>query len=146
MRISAKGQYALQMMLDLAINNTGEYITIKSIAKRQNLSEKYLEQIITVLSRANFVRSTRGAKGGYRLAKDPSQYTVGMILRAIEGSLAPVEGIDDGTADGFNSPEEQSLYDLWVQINDAINSVVDRVTLDDLLKKYRENVGYNYMI
>ena len=79
MKISTKGRYALRLMLDLALNNTGECITIKSIAGRQGISEKYLEQIITVLSRVGFVKSTRGAQGGYRLAKAPKDYTVGMI-------------------------------------------------------------------
>ncbi len=144
MRISTKGQYALQMMLDLAINDTGEYITIKSIAKRQNLSEKYLEQIINMLSRAKFVKSIRGAKGGYRLTNPPDFYTVGMILRAIEGSLAPLSCIEE--EEDCNHVEKCLLCDLWNQINDAVNSVIDRITLADLLQKYKTQVEYDYMI
>ncbi|MDO4166928.1 MAG: Rrf2 family transcriptional regulator [Eubacteriales bacterium] len=145
MKISTKGQYALQMMLDLAINDTGEYITIKSIAKRQNLSEKYLEQIINILSKAQYVSSVRGAKGGYRLTKRPEEYTVGMILRTIEGSLAPIACIEENSAD-CRQVEGCLLCDLWKQINDAVNSVVDNITLDDLVKKYQSNVGYEYII
>lgn len=145
MKISTKGQYALQMMLDLAINDTGEYITIKSIAKRQNLSEKYLEQIINILSKAQYVSSVRGAKGGYRLTKRPEEYTVGMILRTIEGSLAPIACIEENSAD-CGQVEGCLLCDLWKQINDAVNSVVDNITLDDLVKKYQSNVGYEYII
>ena len=87
MKISTKGRYALRMMLDLAINDTGNYIKIKEIAQRQAISDKYLEQIITMLSRAGYVKSVRGASGGYRLSKKPEEYTVGMILRLTEGSL-----------------------------------------------------------
>lgn len=145
MRISTKGQYALQMMLDLAINDTGEYITIKSIAQRQSLSEKYLEQIINMLSRAGFVKSVRGAKGGYRLCGKTEDITVGNILRTIEGSLAPVDTLDSG--EGADTLEEECLVmAVWSKMNDAINNVVDHVTLDDLVKLYQSNVGYDYVI
>lgn len=145
MRISTKGQYALQMMLDLAINDTGEYITIKSIAQRQSLSEKYLEQIINMLSRAGFVKSIRGAKGGYRLCGQTKDITVGNILRTIEGSLAPVDRLDSGEA-ADTLEEECLLTAVWSKMNDAINNVVDHVTLDDLVKLYQGNVGYDYVI
>lgn len=131
MKISTKGQYALQMMLDLAVNDTGEYITIKSIAGRQNLSEKYLEQIINMLSRANYVRSVRGARGGYRLTHSPGYYTVGMILRTIEGSLAPLSCIEDSR--DCSKGEECMLCGLWRKINDSINDVIDHITLEDLI-------------
>lgn len=144
MKISTKGQYALLMMLDLAINDTGEYITIKSIAKRQNLSEKYLEQIINMLSRAKFVKSVRGAKGGYRLSNPPEYYTVGMILRAIEGSLAPLSCIED--AGDCTKVEECVLCGLWKKINDSINNVIDHITLDDLVNEFQSSAGYDYMI
>lgn len=144
MKISTKGQYALQMMLDLAINDTGEYITIKSIAKRQNLSEKYLEQIINMLSRANFVKSVRGAKGGYKLTNPPETYTVGMILRTIEGSLAPLTCIEDKK--DCSQVEECVLCGLWKKINDSINSVIDNITLEDLVRDYQNNIGYDYII
>lgn len=144
MRISTKGQYALQMMLDLAINDNGEYITIKSIAKRQNLSEKYLEQIINMLSRAKFVKSTRGAKGGYKLTNSPEFYTVGMILRTIEGSLAPLSCIEE--EEECNQVERCLLCELWSEINDAINRVVDNTTLADLVHRYQDNIGYDYII
>ena len=87
MKISTKGRYALRLMLDLAIHNTGEPVRIKDIAARQEISDKYLEQIISSLNRAGYVKSIRGPQGGYRLTKAPEQYTVGMILRLTEGSL-----------------------------------------------------------
>ena len=79
MKISTKGRYAVRVMLDLAEHNNGESVKVKQIAERQGLSEKYLEQIIAILNKAGYVRSSRGAQGGYRIAKDPDEYTVGMI-------------------------------------------------------------------
>ncbi len=90
MKISTKGRYALRLMVDLAQYNNGENVTLKEVARRQNISLKYLEQIITVLTKSGYVISTRGSGGGYRLAYSPEHYTVGMILRLTEGSLAPV--------------------------------------------------------
>lgn len=145
MRVSTKGRYALRLMLDLALNNTGECITIKSIAARQEISEKYLEQIITVLSRAGFVKSTRGAQGGYRLAREPKEYTVGMILRCIEGSLAPVACLDDAQNECTRADTCATLT-LWMELNDAINSVVDRMTLADLVERQKELNSNNYII
>ena len=95
MKISTKGRYALRLMIDLAERSDGTPVSLKDVAKRQNISDKYLEQIISVLNRAGFVRSIRGAQGGYLLKKDPKEYTVGMILRLTEGSLAPVACIED---------------------------------------------------
>ena len=95
MKISTKGRYAVRVMLDLAVHNTGEYIKVKQIAERQEISEKYLEQIISVLNKAGFVKSTRGAQGGYRIAGNPENYTVGMVLRLTEGKLCPVSCLED---------------------------------------------------
>ena len=94
MKISTKGRYALRLMMDLAENNTGSPISLKDVAKRQDISDKYLEQIISILNKAGYVRSVRGAQGGYMLKMEPQNYTVGMILRQTEGSLAPVACID----------------------------------------------------
>lgn len=95
MKISTKGRYALRLMMDLAENNTGSPISLKDVAKRQDISDKYLEQIISILNKAGYVRSVRGAQGGYMLKMEPQNYTVGMILRQTEGSLAPVACIED---------------------------------------------------
>lgn len=137
MRISTKGRYALRLMLDLAMNNTGEYITIKSIASRQNISEKYLEQIISMLNRAGYVKSIRGSQGGYKLTKDPSEYTVGMILKLTEGSLYPVDCLDEETNECQRSGQCATRV-LWEKLYNAILGVVDHVTLKDLLEKQIE--------
>lgn len=140
MKISTKGRYALRLMLDLATYNTGEPVSIRDIAKRQQISEKYLEQIIAVLNKAGFVRSVRGAQGGYVLKKDPKEYTVGMILRQTEGDLSPVSCIgDEGT------PCERKgtcvTVRIYEKINDAVNGVVDHITLSDLLEWQSEKTG-----
>ena len=95
MQISTKGRYALRLMLDLAVHNTGELVKIKDISARENISEKYLEQIISSLKKAGYVKSLRGAQGGYMLAREPETYTVGTILRLTEGSMKPVACLED---------------------------------------------------
>ena len=144
MKISTKGRYALRLMIDLAMNGGGDPISLKDVAKRQGISDKYLEQIISVLNKAGYVRSIRGAQGGYLLKKEPAEYTVGMILRTIEGSMAPLTCVE--TEQSCNRVEECLLCGVWKQINNAINGVIDHITLEDLKKQYEENVGYDYMI
>ncbi len=131
MRISTKGRYAMRLMLDLATNQTGEPIRLKDVARRQDISEKYLEQIISVLNKAGYVRSIRGPQGGYMLQRTPKEYTVGMILRLTEGSLTPV---DCAGAAACDREENCATRILWKKLDDAINSVVDTVTLEDLLE------------
>ena len=133
MRISTKGRYAIKLMLDLATNDNGEPIRLKDVARRQEISEKYLEQIISVLNKAGFVRSIRGPQGGYVLSKRPEEYTVGMILRLTEGSLAPVECAEKESGACEREDDCVTLI-LWKKLNDAINGVVDHVTLADLLE------------
>ena len=144
MKISTKGRYALRLMLDLAINNTGEYIPIKRIAERQEISEKYLEQIITQISRAGYVRSVRGSQGGYQLANPPEDYTVGMIWRLMEGEVSPVSCLDEpGSCD---LADRCVTVDIWRQIKDAVENVVDNITLADLVKSYNEKGTCEYFI
>lgn len=145
MKISTKGRYAVRVMLDLAAHNTGEYIKVKSIAERQQLSEKYLEQIISILSKAGYVKSIRGAQGGYRLAKAPGDYTVGMILRLTEGSLAPVSCLD-GDANECERCDTCDTLAVWKELQTAINNVVDNVTVQDLLDRQQQRIESNYVI
>ncbi len=133
MKISTKGRYALRMMLDLAINYTGNYIKIKEIAQRQGISDKYLEQIITMLSRAGYVKSVRGASGGYKLSKKPEEYTVGMILRLTEGSLVPVACLEDDVNECPRSYDCATI-EVYKRLNEAIESVIDSMTLGDLME------------
>ena len=140
MRISTKGRYALAVMLDLSIYDTGENISIKTIAKRLNLSGNYLEQVVGMLTKAGFVKSVRGSSGGYRLAKPPKDYTVGAILRLTEGSLAPVACVEDGEPD--SEADSGVIMTVWQELNDAINSVVDCITLEDLVGRNQMMADY----
>lgn len=144
MKISTKGRYALRLMLDLALNNTGEPVRIKDIAARQEISDKYLEQIISVLNKAGYVKSIRGPQGGYLLTREPEKYTVGMILRLTEGSLAPVPCLDDEV----NTCERQdscATLRLWHMLDAAVSDVVDKVTLADLVE-WQAQILDNYII
>ncbi len=144
MKISTKGRYALRTMIDLAMNDTGENISIKAIAARQGISTKYLEQIISTLNKAGYVKSERGANGGYRLTKKPEEYTVGMILRLTEGSLA----ITTCTQDEQNLCERYgycTTVKVWEKINKAISDVVDNITIADLAAD-EQNSTNNFVI
>lgn len=134
MKISTKGRYAVRVMLDLALNNTGECIKVKDIAARQELSEKYLEQIIGILNKAGYLISVRGAQGGYRLAKKPEEYTVGMILRLTEGSMAPVSCLEEG-APVCERCDTCETLEVWKELYAAVNQVIDNVTIADLVAK-----------
>lgn len=141
MKISTKGRYALRLMLDLAMNGEeGNVIRIKDIAERQQISDKYLEQIISVLNKAGYVRSVRGPQGGYALKKKPEEYTVGMILRLTEGSLAPVPCVEDEEL--FCEREKQcATVEVWKRLNDAVNNVLDNMTLADLVEIQKEKMN-----
>ncbi len=144
MRISTKGRYALRAMADLALHSTGGCIRTKDIAKRQNISEKYLEQIVTILSKSGLIRSTRGAQGGYRLARKPSDYTIGEILRVAEGDLNPVPEEEDEENTVIAQCEKDLVYK---RLYDSINMVVDGITLEDVTKEYHERIeALNYVI
>ena len=140
MKISTKGRYALRLMLDLAVYNTGEPISLKDIAKRQEISEKYLEQIISVLSKGGMVQSVRGAQGGYFLRREPKDYTVGEFLRLTEGDLAPVDCVG---ASGVSCDHKGDCItvEVYERINQAVNDVVDHISLQDLVDRYNENAA-----
>lgn len=137
MKISTKGRYALRLMLDLAMNEDGNVVRIKDIAARQGISDKYLEQIISILNKAGYVRSMRGPQGGYCLKKSPQEYTVGMILRLTEGSLAPVPCVEE---DALECEREEccATVEVWKKLNLAVNDVVENITLADLVEIQKE--------
>ncbi|MEG0873968.1 MAG: Rrf2 family transcriptional regulator [Clostridiales bacterium] len=133
MMISTKGRYALRLMADLALNDVGESISLKDISLRQDISVKYLEQIAGNLSKAGYIKSSRGAKGGYRLTKEPQKYSVGDILRATEGNLSPVACLND--EENICPRADQCLtIDFWQGLYGAINTYIDGVTLADVIK------------
>lgn len=132
MKISTKGRYALRVMIDLAINSNGNYITIKDIAKRQEITNKYLEQIVALLNKAGFLESARGNAGGYKLAKAPKEYVIGDILRATEGDLTPIYCL---TKDGKCSRKQDCrTYSFWNGLDNVITEYINNKTLEDLIK------------
>ena len=131
MKFFTKSRYALRMMIELARHPQTQCIPLKYIAEKQNISLKYLEQIIVPLSRAGLVRSERGSQGGYRLALEPSRCTAGQVLRAIEGSLAPVECLDPaGKTCEFR--EQCPSVEFWRGMGECLEGYADSVTLQDL--------------
>lgn len=137
MKISTKGRYAIRLMLDIASDKSGRPVSLKDIADRQQISEKYLEQIISVLNKAGYVRSIRGPQGGYMLAKEPKDYTVGMLLRTTEGDLAPVSCVGNGAVE-CDRADGCVTVRIWQKINDAVDNVVDNITLADLVEWQNE--------
>lgn len=122
-------------MVDLALMGNGQPVSLRDVAQRQQLSDKYLEQIVTPLSRAGLVRSVRGAGGGYLLTRGPAEYTVGDILRPLEGDLAPVECATD--AEFCDRADQCVTLELWQEIHRAVAQVVDGTTLADLVERQR---------
>ena len=143
MLISTKGRYALRVMIDLAEHQSEDFIPLKVIAERQEISEKYLESIIKLLVKAKLLNGLRGKGGGYQLTRAPEQYTVGSILRLTEESLAPVACLEDGAA---SCPRMASCLTRpqWQGLNTVINDYLDNVTLADLVQS--DTAGNDYII
>lgn len=143
--ISTKGRYALRVMIDLAMNADSGYVSLKDISARQDISVKYLEQIISLMNRAGFLQSLRGNNGGYKLMKKPSEYTAGDILRAAEGSLAPIACLKNEV----NSCERRSscaTISFWQNYYKTVNDYIDSVTLQDLVDDAKTLVTDDYCI
>lgn len=143
MLISTKGRYALRVMIDLAEHQTDDFISLRGIAQRQEISEKYLESIIRMLVKARVLESLRGKGGGYKLKKAPEQYTVGSILRLTEESLAPVSCLEAG-ADACPKAGKCQTLPLWQGLDKVINAYLEGVTIADLMEQ--GDVGDNYVI
>lgn len=145
MKISTKGRYALRMLLDLAEHQNDGFIALKDVAERQNISKKYLEQIVPIFNKTNILKTTRGFQGGYRLARRPDQYTVGEILRLTEGNLAPVACLEHEPIECERSGECATLP-VWQGLYRVINEYVDSITLQDILDQQKERYANDYMI
>ena len=132
MKISTKGRYALRIMVDIAKNSKDDYVSIKSISERQNISNKYIEQIVSKLVKSNLLITSRGHTGGYKLSRKPSDYKVGEILRVAVGDLNVIECVH-----GFDCPRKIgcSTYSFWKGLDTVINEYADSYTLEELLKK-----------
>lgn len=145
MKISTKGRYALRMLIDLAEHRENGYIALKDIAKRQDISKKYLEQIVPILNRSDLLRTNRGNQGGYMLVKAPSQYTVGEILRLTEGNFAPVACVGKNPEECARSAECPTLP-VWQGLYKVISEYLDGITLQDIIDQQSARNIDNYMI
>jgi Rrf2 family transcriptional regulator, cysteine metabolism repressor len=137
MKISTKGRYGLTIMIELAKNHGKGPMSLKSIAGKHDLSEHYLEQLISPLRNAGLVKSIRGAYGGYVLGDEPTNITAGDIILVLEGPISPVEVLED---------EEPAKRELWIRIRDAVKEVLDSTTLDDLASHSDGNEAYMFYI
>lgn len=144
MKISTKGRYALRLMVDLAEHKDNGFIALKDVAKRQNISKKYLEQIVPVLNGAGLLATNRGNRGGYKLAKEPKEYTVGDILRITEGSIAPVSCLDSEINLCERKNFCQTLY-VWEGLYKVVNEYLDGITVQDIVDKIG-NTTADYII
>ncbi|HEY8348300.1 MAG TPA: Rrf2 family transcriptional regulator [Clostridiales bacterium] len=140
MKLSTKGRYGLKAMLDLAVHSADGQVSLNSIAERQGLSENYLEQLFASLKKARLVKSVRGPQGGYMLADSPENISVGDILRALEGSLAPADCVsEDLGATRCGNSDKCVTRNVWERIRDGINNVIDNITLKELIDDYNRN-------
>lgn len=145
MKISTKGRYAIRLMLDLAEHNNEGFIALKDIAERQEISKKYLEQIVPLLNKADMLKTNRGYQGGYMLSRKPSQYTAGEILRVTEGTLVPVGCAVQDASECPRLSECPTLF-LWQGLYKVISEYLDNITLQDILEKSSESYSNNYII
>lgn len=146
MRISTKGRYALRMLVDLAEYQNDGFIALKDIAKRQDISKKYLEQIVPVLNKSHILQTNRGFQGGYRLAVSPSKVTVGDVLRLTEGSLSPLACIDDDNYIECKRRDDCATLFVWQGLKNTIDEYLDGITLQDILDHKRESYSNDYVI
>ena len=134
MKVSSRGRYALRIMIDLALNDNGEFISLKDIAERNGISMKYSEQIVSLLNKAGLLQTARGNNGGYKLNRKPERYVVGDILRASEGDLAPIGCLEED-AEACDKKDKCQTLEFWEGLDKAINDYVDSKTLADIIKK-----------
>ena len=138
MKLSTRGRYAARAMLDLALNYRQEPVVLSAIARRQQISEQYLEQLVSPLKVAGLVRSVRGANGGFILAKSPSLIKIGHIVRAVEGSTALVECVDNPQA--CSRADDCLTRKVWVKATEAVDNVFDSITLQDMIDRKAEDM------
>ena len=141
MKISTKGRYALCVMVDLAEHRQEGCIALKDIAVRQNISKKYLEQIVALLNKPDILRTVRGAQGGYVLARSPENYTVAEILKIAEGSLAPIPNLDDPSEAA--AAVDAQLLPIWQGLYNVVNDYLEGITLQDILDRRMESYDYS---
>lgn len=145
MKISTKGRYALRMLIDLAEHQGEGYISLKEISERQGISKKYLEQIIPIFNKNNVLRTNRGSQGGYRLARNPKDYTIREILTLAEGSIEPVDCLDRNPV-GCERSAGCPTLPMWQGLSKVINEYLEGITLQDIVDQHTARFGNDYVI
>ena len=145
MKISTKGRYALRMLIDLALHHEEGFVSLKDIAERQDISKKYLEQIVPMLNKDGILRTNRGNRGGYQLAKSPADISVGDILRSTEGNLAPVSCLEFVPNECPRKEECATLY-IWEGLYKVVNDYLNTITLKDIIVRSINLFGGDYCI
>ncbi len=145
MKISTRGRYAIRTMVDLAQHSGEGLVTLKDVAARQELSQKYLEQIVTQLSKGGLVKGIRGPQGGYRLAREPKDYNIGEILELVEGSLAPVECLESDV-NACDRCASCATLDMWSGLYKVVTDYLGNITLQDVVDRANAAVGNDYVI
>ena len=145
MKISTKSRYGLRMLIDLAEHQNQGFVSLTEISERQNISKKYLEQIIPLFNKADVLRTSRGSQGGYMLSRPADKYTVGEILRITEGSLSPVDCVDRVPIECDRSADCATLP-IWQGLSKVINEYLDGITLQDIVDQQHERDMYDYVI
>ncbi|WP_303863874.1 Rrf2 family transcriptional regulator [Alkalibaculum bacchi] len=140
MRLSSRGRYGVAAMYELSTYGDDQSVSLKEIAKNQGLSLSYLEQLFSTLKKERLIISQRGAKGGYKLAKPPQKISVGDIIRAVEGPIEFSECVGGAENYECNKSSMCVTKDVWQEVNDSVNSVIDNITLQDLLDKNQKKV------
>lgn len=138
LRLSTRGHYGLKAMFDLAQNYGPAPVSLKSVAERQNLSDHYLEQLIAMLKKTGLVRSVRGAQGGYVLAREPSEITVGDVIRALEGPIAPVYCVSEEDPGSCDEADYCITRTVWARVRDGLAAIIDSISLADMCREAEE--------
>ena len=146
MRISTKGRYALRMLVDLAEHRDNGFTALKDIAKRQNVSKKYLEQIVPVFNKSDILQTNRGFQGGYRLAVAPDKCTVGEVIRLTEGTLSPLACIDDDDEVRCDRSNDCATLYVWQGLKKVVTDYLDSITLQDIIDKKHESFVNDYVL
>lgn len=146
MKVSAKGKYAVQLMVDIVLHNTGSCVALKDVSRRQNVSVKYLEQVVGSLTSNGFLKGSRGPQGGYKLAPGVEKKTVGDILRAVEGGASQLSAWEEGEAYGLPDDGGQAVNRMWAGLYELIDNYLDSITLEDIARESVESAQDDYSI
>ncbi len=146
MKISTKGRYALRMLIDLASHKSEGYVALKTIAERQDISKKYLEQIVPILNRTDILITNRGFQGGYALGRDASSITIGEVLRLTEGSLAPVACMSSSGSINCDRSSTCPTLPIWKGLNEVVNNYLDSITIQDVVDQTNAVGADDYII